>query len=342
MAKIQRGADEPIIRITSEDQAWRLLEDGLDQRFDSNVRPKFVWAGWPNFHIDLPETPVHGSISPTMMAAFIELQTSIYRSHTLLSSGTDDLRRLSKFEKDHFEFRVKVDKGSSHYSIDLQEIAGKLGADIIAKMTGPELVITVLGVSLIVAGAVSFKWYLNNRLALRKSQTEDENTKALLSTYQTQQLNDTKRFELLTATLKSQPVLSEVEKVSERSKAEITSAVAEEPGGANVAGIEISQDVAEALTTTTRQQSADTTIKRKFRVAKVDTTVADGFRVTLRDYHGSEISASLLDALISREHRDLLQKAEWRKKYVTVEVKGRKLRDRVVDAKIVSVQDLDE
>ena len=119
-------------------------------------------------------TPIKGSISPSMMEGFIELQKTIYRSHTLLLSGTDNLRTLNRFEREQLEFRVKVDKGSSLYSINLQEIAQKLGADRIAKMTGPELVVTVLGVSLIVGGVIAWAdcWCPNNERGRAKRQKE--------------------------------------------------------------------------------------------------------------------------------------------------------------------------
>jgi hypothetical protein len=49
------------------------------------------------------------------------------------------------------------------------------------------------------------------------------------------------------------------------------------------------------------------------------------------------VTATLFDALVSWEHRRILQDAEWNKKPVFVEMTGKKLRGRVTEAKIVSV-----
>src|SRR5262249_53139492 len=76
-----------------------------------------------------------------------------------------------------------------------------------------------------------------------------------------------------------------------------------------------------------------------YRVGKVDTTAPDGFRVTLIDVKtGEEISASLIDAIISAEHRDAIQAAEWNKQPVLVELTARKLRKRIVDAVVIDAR----
>ena len=86
-------------------------------------------------------------------------------------------------------------------------------------------------------------------------------------------------------------------------------------------------------------RSSEAHVVGLYKVAKVDTTVSDGFRVTLEDVKSGElITAALFDALISAEHRQTLQTAEWSKEPVFVEMVGKRLRGRVVEAKIESVR----
>jgi hypothetical protein len=54
-----------------------------------------------------------------------------------------------------------------------------------------------------------------------------------------------------------------------------------------------------------------------------------------------QITASLLDALISAKHKETIRNAEWAKLPVHVEMIARRLRGRLVDAKVVSVIELD-
>jgi len=121
----------------------------------------------------------------------------------------------------------------------------------------------------------------------------------------------------------------------------IVRAVADEKGG-EVMGVSLAPEIAGELTTQKRQQSTKEKISGTYRVAKVDTTVADGFRVTLDDaITGTEITASLVDALVSARHKSAIQRAEWQKKNIFVEMSARRLRQRVVDAVVVDARDLD-
>jgi len=159
----------------------------------------------------------------------------------------------------------------------------------------------------------------------------------LLSNFESQPENDTKRYELLTRALESRPVLKQIEQSVNQAREEIVRAVADERGG-SIQGIALPQEVAAEITSVSRTQSSEAKLAGQYKVARVDTTVPDGFRVTLEDVNtGDLITASLFGALISAEHRRILQDAEWKKKPLFVEMVGRKLRGRIVDAKIVSV-----
>jgi hypothetical protein len=120
-------ADDIVLTIESEDDAWENLEQALRLDVPRGVPVRVIWGGWPHMEIKLPETPGQAVISPSMMEAFIELQTTIYRAHSLLSGGAGDLRTLTKFDKEIFEFHVSVEPGSSEYKIDLTEIVRSFG-----------------------------------------------------------------------------------------------------------------------------------------------------------------------------------------------------------------------
>lgn len=330
-------ADGALIR--SEDDAWIALEQALAQEDLPDEPPSGVgFSSWPSINVYLPATPVKGSISPTMMEAFIELQNTIYRAHTFLSSDTGDLRTLSKREKEQFEFHVQVKDGSSKYEIDLTQIAQSLGSDIIGKMTGQQLVITVLGLALILGGVVVIRSWLNAKTEQRKLELADEDKKGWLTNYQAQLTHDTRRMEMLARAIERQPVLGEIEASADTARTRLVRAVGEEQGG-SILGVDLPPEIASEITVQKRQAATETRISGNYKVAKVDTTVPDGFRVTLVDISsGEEISASLRDAIVSAEHKAIIQEAEWKKQVIFVEMAARRLRQRIVDAVVVNVQ----
>ena len=236
-------ADEAVFEIGREEDAWTLLDGALHNRLGGLPAAQIIWKGWPILNIHLSNVPEDGTISSSTMAAILRLQKSLYLTHVLLSTGSDNLRALSRFEREQFEIRVKVEKGSSDLSINLSEIISKYGNDVIAKMTGTELLILVLGLALIYAGRLVIGEFINARTEQRKAASHDENTRQLLSNYQSQLQNDTKRFELLIQAMERRPVLKQVEHSATEAREEIVKAVADE-GGGSIQHIPLPREVA--------------------------------------------------------------------------------------------------
>jgi hypothetical protein len=191
-------AEEAVFQIKSEEDAWKALQDALENKIELAPDIKVIWDGWPVIRIYLPNVPEDATISTSMMSAILELQTSIYRTHAILSSGDSSLRHLTRLEREQFEIRVKVGAGSSDLSINLPDIIAKYGNDIVAKMTGTELLIMVLGLALIYASKLAITEYLNAKTTQRKIVSDDEKTKHLLDNFQSQLEHDSKRYEMLT------------------------------------------------------------------------------------------------------------------------------------------------
>ncbi|MEH2534413.1 hypothetical protein V1277_006291 [Bradyrhizobium sp. AZCC 1588] len=330
-------AEEAVFEIGSEEEAWNVLDKALQNKLGELPAVHVIWKDWPALNIHLSHVPEDGTISSSTMAAILELQKSLYRTHALLSTGSDNLRTLSRSERERFELRLKVEKGSSDLSINLSEIISKFGNDVIAKMTGTEILILILGLALIYGGRLVIGEFIKTKTEQRKIASDDDKTRQLLSNYQAQIENDTKRFELLTHALQKRPVLQQIEQSATEAREEIVKAIADE-GGGSIQNIPLPREVATEISSVNRAQSSETKLAGQYRVAKVDTTVADGFRVTLEDTKtGETVTASLFDAVVSAEHRRILQDAEWNKKPLFVEMAGKKLRGRVTEAKIVSV-----
>lgn len=332
---------EPIIivHIRNEDEAWKELAQALGDGFPPETVPVFVFEGWPKITIGLPRTPIDGSISPSMMEAFLELQKTIYRAHAFLTADTGDLRTLTKKEKEDLEFRVKVEKGSSNYEIDLNTILDKLGTEALNKMDSTHIVITVLGLAVVIGGVVAFKAWLQTKTEQRKSELDDSQKKEWLTLQLASIEQDTKRLGILSDAMSRQPILLEVEASADAARQGIIRAIGEERGG-TISGVEIGSEFASEIVTQKRQQGQDIRLAGTYRVAKVDTTSPDGFRVTLTDVKsGAEVTAAMLDVMVSEEHRQLIQTAEWTKSPVFVEMTARRLRNRMVDAVVRNVRE---
>lgn len=331
----------PMLRVTNEEEAFELLRQALAGDLPLDVPPSIDFHGWPRLGIHLPKTPVDASISPTMMEAFIEVQTAIYRVHSLLTTDSGDLRGLTKAEKDTLEFRVKVDKGSSEYLADLVKPIETIGASVVSKMTSVEVFISVLVVALLTASVIGFKAWLKTRAEQRRDEVHRDEVKALLQAQADALKHDERQTAILTQAFQRRPVLEDVEAALEPARQSVLKAVGDE-GGGTIQGIDISPAVAAEINSQRRQQSVVESMSGVYRVAKVDTTVPDGFRVTFANIeNGEEIAASLQDAIVSEDHREIIRRAEWSKRPVRVWFRVKKLRNRYIDAVVVDVKDIE-
>lgn len=330
-----------VIVIETEEQAWDYLNRALISEIPKDAIPFFDFRGWPKITISLPRSPVEGSISPSMMEAFIELQKTIYRTHTFLTADTGDLRTLARSEKDDLEFRVKVEKGSSNYEIDLQQILERLGTEALSRMDSTQVVIIVLGLAVIYGGVHVLKHWLNTKAEQRKQELDDADKQRWLEHHQLMIQEDSRRFDILASAMNRQPLLSEVEASADTARQGLVKAIADEQGG-NISGVNIDAQFASEIVSTRRQQGEDIRLSGVYRVARVDTTSPDGFRVTLSDIASQEeVTAHMMDVLISEDQRRVIQDAEWHKRPVFVEMKARRLRKRVVDAVVLNAREVE-
>lgn len=322
--------------IESEEDAWKLLAQFVNGEVELDDAPQFEFKGWPEIEVYLPGTPIKGSISPTMMTAFIELQKAIHRSYQLVSSNSADLRALTTHEREQLEIRVKVGEGSSEYDIDLGQIIQRIGLEAVAKMDGNTIALTILGVAVIIGGVTAFRAWLGHKAEQRKAELNTDEQRAVLN-FQTALVDSTAtNMRILAAAMQKQPLLDDVEGVTEPARTQLIKSLGEE-GGGRAFGVNLDAREAQEIASQKRQQSETVRLAGNYRVIKVDTSVADGFRVTLGDdTNDREIVASMQDALISEEHKTAIREAEWKKRPVYVELTARKLRHRIVDAVVLS------
>lgn len=329
-------AEAVALQISSEDEAWEYLERSLNGELPENTVPAVRFTGWPHVEIYLPHTPIDSSLSPAMMEALLDLQKAIHRTHSLVTTG--EKSRLSNAEKDRLELRAQVKGGSSKIDIDLTQIAETWGTALIGKLTPEQAVAVIITAILALGGATVFSIWANKRAEIRKAELEEKGKERLFDAFEKLADEDTKRQKLYYEAMQRLPVLREVSAEADEAKTKLVKAVGEE-GGGTVDGIPLDADVANDLVKNARRPAAEETLKSTFRVARVDTTSPDGFRVALRDTKtGEEVTASLMDALISDRHRSLIQAAEWNKEPVAVELRLRVSRGRTLSATVIDVQ----
>ena len=325
-------------RVTSEDDALALLKSALDGDLPDASSTSIVWDGWPLVNIHLPNTPVEGSISPTMMAAFIELQESIYRSQALINTKSSDLRGFTQVEKDALEFRVEVKKGSSDYLANLAGSVGTIAEGLVNKMNATESFVAVLTIAVLLAGNKCLEAWLKERADKRKDESKSLETKQYLDAQKELMAHDERQTEVMIRAFRERPILEQVQHVIEPARQSLVQAIGDEKGG-SFQGVGLTPRFTSEIATQHRQKSSIDEISGAFRVAFVDTTASDGFKVTFINLSdGEQFSANLQDILISDQYRTVIREAEWSKQPVEATFTVKKLRGKIVEATVREVK----
>jgi len=324
--------------IHSEEDALRFVEMYVSgQELPDGVS----FEGWPNLTFRLTGEKFHGSLTPSVMKGFVEMQSQINRSYALLKYGTPDPRKLSREEREAIEIQVNVENGSSLIEVNMDGFMGKLAQAVVGKMGPQEIVITILGTALIWGGVVLFKKYLEDRKDVRKSELKSESEREHLSAMKFMSEQETKRTELLTKLISEKPALENQERLAYDAKTDIVKSFAK-ADTAQIDGVVLDSDLAQTLTANARRKSTEIRLDGNYRIEKVDSTDPECFKVQVKNVNSDlRISCIVQDVFLdAAEHKKALQQAEWDRKPVHLSINAKELDGEIKSAIILYVKEI--
>jgi hypothetical protein len=317
----QQGNASEIITIRSADQAWALLRHALE----GGVLPErleLVFDGWPYFDLKVSGRDWHGTVPSRVMAPLLDVQRDLHRVYANVSYGAPNLRKLRDEERDLLELVVKVDEGSSDYKAELWKQFTELAKKAIEKMDSRDVVITVLGIAVVIGGVeVNKAWVAERQDAVHAEKTVELSRE------------ETERLKVFAEAVKQRPVLAEARADYRATQNRLLKTV--RPGDSVIAkGVELRGDQAMEITQEDRARAEDIHISGTFRVLANDASKGAGFRIKVaRVSDGLTFNAEVpleLDA----DQKRLIQRAEWSKGTVMVNLKvtASTLRDSISNA----------
>lgn len=324
--------------IHSEEDALRFVEMYVaGQELPDGIS----FEGWPNLTFRLTGDKFHGSLTPSVMKGFVEMQAQINRSYALLKYGVPDPRKLSKEEKEAIEIQVNVENGSSLIEVNMDGFMGELAQAVVGKVGPQEIVITILGTALIWGGVVLFKKYLDDRKEIRMSEVKSESDREHLSTMRFMSEQETRRTELLTNLIERKPQLDNMERLAYDAKTDLVKSFAKAET-AEIDGVVLDAALAKTLTANARRKSMEIRLDGNYRIEKVDSTDPECFKVQVRNVESDlRISCIVQDVFLDAiEHKKALQQAEWDRKPVHLSINAKELDGEIKSAVILFVREI--
>jgi hypothetical protein len=325
-----------VYNIETEESAWDALRGLLDGRLDPDETIiDFSSAKWAKIHLNYKGDNFHQTVTASMMQGMLEYQYAFYRIIALILRDDPKITRLTGPERDEFELVFRVAEGSSDVEASADDQITKMVTKALGKMTGKQILIGLLSVSLIYFGSQSFANYLDHEVEKSKIESQLKEKNQL--------------YEFLDGVLKEKAEntkllhdaynKSEIAKAAGDYNSKAVDEIIRNSGSAekiSIQGISIKNDVIRELTKSSRSRSKDVVIKDMFTVTAVESDDVNNFTVRLERVSTSEVIVAILeDPLLAARHQKAIQTAEWSGRAVMVHLKARQVGDNVRDAKIL-------
>lgn len=325
--------DAPAMKLVvgSEDEAFNLLKRALENELAD--RPYHLeFDNWPVLSLRFVGEGYNSTITPQIAEALVELQHAMNRSYARLVRNAANSNVLTKDERQAIEFKAKVDKGSSLITVDLGDYAETLATVLAGKMTGTELVVTILGLAISGGSLLAYRAFLSARSQDKKV---DQETQQLVE----MSAQETKRLQIFSDALARNPTLKASHEDFDNVRHDIVKSV----GDANhldVQGISLSREQARVISITPRTKPEEVQLNGNYRIVKLDWSKDDEVRISLfgSGAEQREFIASMRAHNLTPENIEKLKACEWDRKPIYLSVNAMVLRGAVTTATIVGVE----
>ena len=162
----------PEIVIRSEADATQYLEQALAGAFD-NLSVLIKFDGWPKLDLNVTGERYHSSIPTGLMKALVEYQSAINRAYASIACGKS-VRGLTEDDRKEVELVFDVQEGSTDTEADLWGTLSKMGEKAVERMTGKQLVITVIGAALIGSMTWGSLHWMDTQAEITKEESKNE------------------------------------------------------------------------------------------------------------------------------------------------------------------------
>lgn len=333
MAELSDSAPLPDIIITSEEDAYRVLQMAVD----GQIQPfgNIVFQGWPTLNLYLRGEKFHQSITPTVMRGLLEFQKGLYQSYAA-AKYNHPTKRLSESEKKALEIRVDVKDGSSDLDINYQELAGELMKQLVGKMEPVHIVITVVTIAVLYFGTSAYRSYLEDRREIRSKEITDETQRQALETTKFAGAQETERMRIMASLIANDHRVENISRLAHETHTEVVKSMAA-GDSSQIDGIPLTPELAESLTRNAKRKSSDVRLDGIYRLIKLDWTDPLKFKVRVFNIEsGLQLDAEVQDESLTGEYKAALRQAEWSRTPVALKINAKLLGDQYRDATVIA------
>lgn len=312
--------------IRNEDDAWSALKYALSNNPSLPEDFEIIFDGWPKYDLHVSGKDWNQTVPTRIMGPLLEVQKDLHRAYTSVRYGSENVRKLTEDDREKLELVIKVNEGSSEYDAELWKQLNEVAIAAVGRMTGTEIIITVIGLAVVFTGGAVAKHWISTRL----KEKESEHQVGLSA-------QETERVRIITEAMSRQPIVAEMQENSVLTQSKILKIV--KPGDSiTTSGVTLNSEEAKEIAQTERAVSEDIDIRGVFRILANDTTKGAGFRIKVERVSDNLRFSADVPIELDLEQRQLIQKAEWSKgaNLVSLHITASRLRESINNAVVYS------
>lgn len=333
------GEPSDALVLRSEADAFKLIEQYLSGNMPNSSELQL--DGWPTITIRMQGEGFDSTITPSVMKGFISLQGALYRSFAA-ARYNDPGKRLTAAEREALEIRVKVEKGSSEYEINLQEIILTLIKEVGGRMNPDHALITVVAIALLLVGRSVISSYLEHRRDIREKEVKSEVEREQLRNFRVMSEQETERMRIMSRLIATDHRIDNISRIAHDAQTDLVKSVSS-ADTAELDGIRLTGELAQIITQNARQRSTEVRLDGIYRITRLDWSDPVAFKVRVWNTEtGAEVDATVQDVSLNTNNKKALQDAEWARLPVRLKINAKMLRDSIREAKIIDVESLPE
>lgn len=195
------------LEVSSAKEALSILFERLSE-FDGEEISRVTLLPWASTRVKIGGD-FHSELNGPFLEAYAHIDDEMLRLFALVRHGSADIRLLKQEEIDDISFRVKVEDGSSEVSDNLWKLAEKLSTELVGKMTGTELIITILGLALIGGTAWGVTGYLEGRKETRLEEIKSDERKEFIAAQRYASEMQKEQFDSLVGLMSEQNLITQ-------------------------------------------------------------------------------------------------------------------------------------
>lgn len=165
--------------VTSEAEARDYFEVAMAGGFD-NLSVLIKFDGWPSLDIDIEGDRYHSSLPTGVLKALIEYQSAINRAYASIVYGKT-AKSMTEEDRKEIELVFNVHEGSTETDAKLWDTLTELGAKAIERMTGKQLVMTVLGAAFLASATYGSVHWMDTNAAIQADANKQQMVTQILT-----------------------------------------------------------------------------------------------------------------------------------------------------------------